>query len=71
MCSDLMLHAYPAGILVGIVECQNQLKNSSCSSELEFAEAIDDAFYALISALYNFSRNEEMRSEIGTVPELK
>lgn len=62
-----MLH--PLGLLLGIVECQNQVKNSSCTSpdELEYSETILDAFDALISALYNLSRIEEMRTEMGNI----
>ena len=54
------------GILLGIVECQRQLKNSSCSDDFDYSQAVRAAFDALVSAIYNFSRKEEMRMEIGT-----
>ena len=51
-------------VLEGILECQNQLKKDA-NSEVEFPNNILEAFDSLISSLYNLSRREAMRSEIG------
>jgi succinate dehydrogenase flavin-adding protein (antitoxin of CptAB toxin-antitoxin module) len=54
-----------SGLLRGIVEAQKQLKNFFSCDESNYPETVQDSFDALVSALYNFSRNEEMRVEIG------
>ena len=51
-------------VLQGILECQNQLKKD-VNSEVEFPNNILEAFGSLISSLYNLSRRDAMRSEIG------
>ncbi|XP_046642059.1 uncharacterized protein LOC124327171 [Daphnia pulicaria] len=51
-------------LLRGIVEAQKQLKNFFSCDESNYPETVQDSFDALVSALYNFSRNEEMRVEI-------
>ncbi|EFX84907.1 hypothetical protein DAPPUDRAFT_99313 [Daphnia pulex] len=54
-------------LLRGIVEAQKQLKNFFSCDESNYPETVQDSFDALVSALYNFSRNEEMRVEIEHV----
>lgn len=54
-----------AGLLRGIVEAQKQLKNFFSCDESNYPETVQHSFDALVSALYNFSRNEDMRVEIG------
>ena len=51
-------------VLQGLLECQNQLRKD-VNSEVEFPNNIVEAFDSLISSLYNLSRKEAMRSEIG------
>ncbi|XP_057377298.1 protein saal1-like isoform X2 [Daphnia carinata] len=51
-------------ILSGIIEAQKQLQSGNSDVAFDYPQDVRDSFAALVSALYNFSRNKTMRIEI-------
>lgn len=61
----LMYFYIISGILSGMIEAQKQLQSGSSDVTFDYREEVRDSFDALVSSLYNFSRNKHMRLEIG------